>query len=114
MIYKNYKIDKYEFRFSIISVMELEELFPVFASAGNGNESLALKEMGSLLWKHLEIKTDSDFEKVTNPEYLDLILNEDKWVYLAILEEFNMMVKGFLDGWRTYREQKNKVAKLNK
>ena len=48
MVYKNYKIDKYEFRFSIISVMELEELFPVFASAGNGNESLALKEMGTL------------------------------------------------------------------
>ena len=102
MVYKNYKIDKYEFRFSIISVMELEELFPVFASAGNGNESLALKEMGSLLWKHLEMKTDSDFEKVTNPEYLDLILNEDKWVYLAILEEFNMMVKGFLDGVPTF------------
>ena len=112
MVYTNHKIDKYDIRFSIITVMELEELFPVFASAGNGNESLALKEMGKLLWKHLEIKTDNDYEKVTNPEYLDLVLNEDKWVYLAILEEFNTMVKGFLDGWKTYREQKNKVAKL--
>ena len=111
MVYKEHKIENYEYRFSPITVGELEELLPSFTSfakSGDGEEK-ALAKLSSYLWKHLDLKVDGEWVKMTDADILNLYLNEDTWIYLAIAGEFNEFVMGLFVKWQSYQQAQAKI-----